>query len=398
VSEELLAVGVSHRTAPIALRDRLAVAVDDLAIDRPHVVLSTCNRLELYVEVEEPHAEHRVVAALARAAGLPERELAAAATAVTGERAVVHLFRVAAGLDSPILGESQILGQVRSAAAAGGAGPLLGRLFAAAVHAGRRARHETSLGERAGSLAASTVAVAAEYLGGLDGRRVLVVGAGSIGELVAGSFRSQGCEVTVASRTHERARVLASRVNGRAMRMDALRIALAEADVVVSCTRSPGVVIGVRELAAERRLLVVDLALPRDVDPAVGSLPGCTLYDLDGLNARAGAAHAPTDAELAAEAIVAEEAERFCAWRRSRSVATAITSLRGRAEAIRAAELARMRAKLDGLSPAERHAVETLTAQIVNKLLHEPTISVKQAAGEELVPALCRLFALEEAA
>lgn len=398
-------MGVSHRTAPIALRDSLAVAAEELSVGSPVVLLSTCNRFEVYTAVTDPvAARRRLVAELARSAGIPERRLADAVTVAIDEEAVSHLFRVAAGLDSPILGEPQILGQVRSAAGGGGASVLLGRLFAAAVRAGRRARNETGLGERPGSLAAATVSLAAEELGTLVRRRVLVIGAGAIGDLVASSFNASGCKVVVASRTRKRADFVASRAGGRAVGIESVDGELALADVLVCCTRSSRVIVHADDVAAaksgaRRRLLVVDLAVPRDVDPAVSALRDCTLVNLDGLNARAGAANAPTGAQLAAaEAVVAAEVERFGAWRRSRDVAPAITSLRGLAESIRSEELARMRAKLDQLSPAQRRAVETMTAQIVNRLLHEPTVRVKEAAGEELVPALRRLFALEEAA
>lgn len=405
MSERLLLVGVSHRTAPIGLRDRLARTADNVCVDGAHVLLSTCNRLELYVAVPDADdARRRLVAGLARAARVSERELSAVVTTATEERAVLHLCRVAAGLDSPILGEPQILAQVRSAAAASGAGPLLSRLFASAVRAGRRARNETALGERPGSLALATVALVEERVHDLAGRRVLVVGAGAIGELVAASFRSREFDVVVTSRTHGRAAALASRIGGRAAPIETLSAELAHADVLVSCTRSPRVVVTARELAAARAdvrgpLVVVDLALPRDVDPAVAALSGCSLYDLDELNRRACAETRRTDADLAAaEAIAAEEAERFCAWRRSRVAAPAIASLRSRAEAIRAAELARMQAMLETLEPRERRAVETVTTQIVNKLLHAPTVRVKEDPSAQLLPALLRLFALEEAA
>jgi glutamyl-tRNA reductase len=395
VTERLLLVGVSQRTAPISLRDRLALAAEDFVTDGELVVLSTCNRLELYAAVEDVDAaERRLVSELARRAGVLERELAAAATVAADDDAVLHLCRVAAGLDSAILGEPQILGQVRRAAASRSSGLLLDRLFACAVRAGRRARNETGLGERPGSLAAVAANVAGEVLGDLAGRRVLVVGAGAMAELVAACFRARGAQIVVASRTRDRADALAARVAGRAAPFEALAKELAAADVLVTCTRCPHVVVTADEVAAAGPLLVVDLALPRDVDPAVAALDGCRLYDLDTLpvSSRAGA-----DVD-AAEQIVAEEAARFVAWRRSRSAVAAIASLRSLAETIRADELARMQTKLGGLSPEQRRAVETVTAQILNKLLHEPTVRVKESAGAQLVPALCHLFALEDAA
>jgi glutamyl-tRNA reductase len=399
VTQRLLLVGVSHPTAPIELRDRLAQAAEGLG-GGALVVLGTCNRFELYAEVDDVDtAGRRLVSELARRAGVDRRELAAAVTVATDDDVVRHLCRVAAGLDSPILGEPQILGQVRRAAASA-ATPLLARLFACAVRAGRRTRNETGLGRRPGSLAAAAAGIAADCVGDLAGRRVLVVGAGTMGELVATSFRGLGCELVVASRTREHAAALAARVAGRAAPFDGLALELAAADIVVCCTRSPQLVVGVDEVVAARRtLLLIDLALPRDVDPAVAAVDGCRLYDLDAVFATTGAERARAGRHVdAAESIVREEAARFVAWRRSRAAAATIASLRGRAEAIRASELARMHAKLGTLDAEERRAVELVTTQILNKLLHVPTTRVKEAEGGDLMSALSRLFALEDAA
>lgn len=399
MTQRLLLVGVSHPTAPIELRDRLAQAAEGLG-GGALVVLGTCNRFELYAEVDDVDAAgRRLVSELARRAGVDRRELAAAVTVAADDDVVLHLGRVAAGLDSPILGEPQILGQVRRAAAAA-ATPLLARLFACAVRAGRRTRNETGLGGRPGSLAAAAAGIAADCVGDLAGRRVLVVGAGTMGKLVATFFRGRGCELVVASRTHEHAAALAARVAGRPAPFERLAPELADVDVVVCCTRSPQLVVGAGEVAAARRpLVLIDLALPRDVDPAVAAVDGCRLFDLDAVFASTGAERAHVGRHIdAAEAIVREEAVRFNAWRRSRAAAATIASLRGRAEAIRTAELARVHAKLGTLEAEERRAVELVTTQILNKLLHVPTTRVKEADGGELVAALSRLFALEDAA
>jgi glutamyl-tRNA reductase len=415
VTSRLLLVGVSHRQAPAELRERLAVAAEGLSGVRPEllgarelVVLSTCNRLELYVAADGD-ARPRILSELAERAGVPDAALAVTAATLVDDEVVRHLCRVAAGLDSPLLGEPEILGQVRAAAAAasawGSCGALLDRVFACAVRAGRRARSETGLAASARSLADVSVEVATQELGALAGRPVLVVGTGAMARLAAERFRAAGCDLVVAGRAVERAAALADRVDGRAAGLDALDAELAGAAVVVCCTRSPGLVVTAEQLAAAARagadepLLVLDLALPRDVDPAVATLAGCRLHDLDALQRRAAEDRVSASVdEVAAEAIAHEEAERFCAWRRSRAAVTTIASLRGRAEAIRTTELARVGSKLAELSPEQRQAVETMTAQLVNKLLHEPTVRIKQAAGGELVPALRELFALEDAA
>jgi glutamyl-tRNA reductase len=411
--ERLLLVGVSLRRLPIEQRERLALAGDDLSRRASSivgagevVVLATCNRVEIYAAVADPgEARRHVIFELARRAG---GDCAGAVTSLRDDDVVLHLCRVAAGLDSAILGEPGILRQVRvaadTAASSRSSGPLLARLFASGIRAGRRVRSETALGEHRPSFASVSVELARRERSSLAGRRVLVVGAGALAKAVAVRFRASGCDVVVVGRAVEQAAALAASVGGRAAAMDALASELAAADVAVCCTRSSGVIVTPAQVAAARAgvrspLHVIDLALPRDVDPAVGKIEGCTLHDLDAVEEYAAAAHAyAREDKVAAEAIAHEEAARFCAWRRSRAAGTAIASLRGRAEAIRTAELARARAKLAGLNPAQRQAVEALTAQIVNKLLHEPTVRVKETADGALVPALRDLFALEDAA
>jgi glutamyl-tRNA reductase len=417
----LLLVGTSHRRAAVELRERLSIGPHEaaevalqLAERGEAVVLSTCNRTEVYIADADPAAARvRVVAEFARRGGLAEAELEPALYVAWDERVALHLFRVAAGLDSVVPGEPQILGQVREAhelaQAAGAAGPLLNRLFPQALHAGKRVHSETEIAERSASIAVAAARLARQVFGELAGRRILIIGAGKMGELAAASLVSGGVEnVFIANRTLERATALAARFGGRAVAFDRLGAELERADVVVSSTRCPRLIVSAGDVAAAlgrrrgRPLLLIDIAVPRDLDPAIAELPGCSLYDVDDLGA---VSESRADARVEfsqAEAIAAEEAQRFLAWRRSLEVVPAITSLRRRAEEIRAAELARANGKLGALSPAERRAVEAVTAQIVNKLLHAPTVRVKEAAerpdGALYAAALRHLFALEDVA
>jgi glutamyl-tRNA reductase len=385
---ELALVGVSHHTAPLEVRERVAVPPEvaaelarSLAGDEGEAVcLSTCNRTELYVA--GPGAEERALAAL-------EPEVGELLYRRRDDEAAVHLFRVAAGLDSLVRGEAEILGQVRTAYALGAPGPLLDRLFREALRVGRKVRAQT--GEATASVASAAVVLAERVLGDLSGRHALVLGGGAVGRPVARSLASRGADV--------------SAVRGR-QTATAERLAreLERADIVVSSTSSAGLVLSreqvERALALRDRqpLLLIDLGVPRDLDPAIADLSYAFLYDLDDLD-EAVAGGLSGDAAARAEAIVAEEAERFRAWQASRGVVPAIASLRARAEAIREGELARASSRLARLSEDERRAVEALTAQIVNKLLHEPTVRLKEAAagaeGSVYADAVRHLFALD---
>ncbi len=304
------------------------------------------------------------------------------------ESAALHLFRVAAGLDSMVPGEGEILGQVRDAYEAGAPGPLLDRVFRMALHAGRRARVETSIGESPASIPAAAAALAQQVFEQLGGRRVVLVGAGRMSELTARNLRSRGALVTfVANRTIERAERLARELGAAALPLGSLESALTDADIVISSTSAPGFVLTADDLPATLRarrgrpLLLVDLAVPRDVDPALAAIDGCYVYDIDDLEAIVSSSLAGRRAEaVEAERIVADEAERFRAWQASLAVVPAIASLRARAEEIRASELQRMESRLGRLAETDRDAVETVTAQIVAKLLHQPTVRMKEAA------------------
>jgi glutamyl-tRNA reductase len=395
----LALAGVSHHRAPLELRERVAVdlatagalAHDLSSAEAVHetVVLSTCNRTELYLASEdEQQLAELADSALLALAGPAAASLAPVAYRLADESAALHLFRVAAGLDSMVPGEGEILGQVRDAFEAGAPGPLLDRVFRMALHAGRRARVETAIGESPASIPAAAAALAQQVFERLDGRRVVLVGAGRMSELTARNLRSRGATVTVVlNRTLERAEALATELDARASTLDDIGAALADADVVVSSTSAPGLVVTADDLAATvrarrgRPLLLVDLAVPRDVDPALAAIDGCFVYDLDDLEAIVSASLAGRRSEaVEAERIVTEEAERFRAWQASLAVVPAIASLRARAEEIRAAELARIEARLGRLPAGDRDVVDTVTAQIVNKLLHLPTVRMKEAA------------------
>ncbi|HSB39800.1 MAG TPA: glutamyl-tRNA reductase [Gaiellaceae bacterium] len=392
----LLAVGVSHHHAPLEVRERLYLQdghAAELAADLARagveaVVLSTCNRTEVYLFGGDPAL---ALQELERRSGL---ELSGVLARWDDGEAVSHLFRVAAGLDSLVPGESQILGQVRDAYEAarkvGATGALLNRLFEEALHAGKRVRTEAKLHELPESVAASAVELAARELGGVKGKRALLFGAGKMNELAARELRARGAEVVVSSRTLDSAQDLAERVGGRAAAFDAVAVELPGADLVLSATRCPYPILHAESVRPrDKPLVLVDVAVPRDLDPAIGELEGCTLFDIDALGE--GLVGREEDVREA-EAIVAEEAARFAEWRHARDAAEAIRDLRRRAEEIRARELARAGARLSELSPRERETVETLTAQIVNKLLHAPTVRAKEAGSEPLRD----LFALHD--
>jgi glutamyl-tRNA reductase len=417
----LVLVGTSHHRAPVELREQIFVSAADnrelverlAGSDAEAVVLSTCNRTELYlVHADEETAQARAFAEFTALAGLSETEIAPALYTLTDEAAALHAFRVAAGLDSLIPGEAQILGQVRSAYelahGADTAGPVLHRLFRQALRVGRRVRTETAIGENPASISSAAAELAERVFGNLEGRRILILGAGKMSDLATVNLISRGVEsVFVANRSLERAERLAGRFGGRAVGLDQVEVELERADVVVASTSARGFVLSADQVAramAKRRgrpIFFVDIAVPRDVDPAVNEIEGCYLYDVDDLERVVEESVAGRREEaVRAEAIVSEEAQRFREWQLSLDVVPAIASLRALAESIREDELARAEGRLGSLSPSQRRAVESLTAQIVNKLLHPPTVRMKEAAaaadGVLYADAIRHLFALEE--
>jgi len=410
---KLALVGTSHKLAPVEVRERVALdgpAASALAHELgaegfEAVCLSTCNRTELYVVA--PDGDDAREAASGALARLADGDLGSHLYRLTDEAAALHLFRVAAGLDSMVPGEGEILGQVRAAYEGGACGPVLDKLFRGALHAGRKARTETAIGESPASVSAAAAALAQQVFGELDGRRVLIVGAGEVGELAARNLVSRGAEIAfVANRTPDRAAALAARLGSEPLPLERLEDELADADVVVSSTSAPGFVITRKqvEVGIGRRrgapLFLIDLAVPRDVEPSVADLEGCFLYDIDDLEAVVAESLAGRRREAErAETIVAAEAVGFRDWLASLDLVPAITSLREHAEAIRTAELAKAEGRLGGLSESERRTVESLTSQIVNKLLHAPIVRAKEAAAREGVgyaDALRHLFGLDE--
>ncbi|HZD65801.1 MAG TPA: glutamyl-tRNA reductase [Acidimicrobiales bacterium] len=404
--EVLEAMTVSEAALPKALRG----LVDPGNLSEV-VVLSTCARTEVYAVAERFHGGladvHGFLADLAPSRPPDWRDRL---YCHFDDDAVGHLFEVSAGLDSAVLGEGEILAQVRwaweRAREERTAGSVLSELFRRATEVGKRARSETDIARGTTSVSQAAVALAKERLGGsLDGRRVLVLGAGEMGEGMAQALGAARAEVLVANRTWSRAAALADRVGGRPVEMAAVVGALAEVDVLLCSTGAPGTVVEADDLAPvmaarpDRPLFVVDLAVPRDVDPGVAGVPGVRLADMTELSAFARAGMAARRAEVTrVRVILAEEVRRYQEARAARTAAPMVAALRERAEAIRQAELERHGGRLARLDPKDREAVETLTRQLLNKLLHEPTMALKEAGGtpraDRLGEALRTLFDL----
>ncbi len=399
----IVVIGVNHRTGPIDLLERVAVQRDALgkaitglvgrANIREAVVLSTCNRTEVYAVAERFHGAYADIRDFfCELGGLHADDLHPHLYSQHDDAAVEHLFSVAAGLESAVLGESEILGQVRSAwemaQTEGGARATLNLLFRHALETGKRARTETGIGTHTTSVSHAAVEMANERLGSLAGRRVLVVGAGDMGEGIAVALVGAGAtDITVISRTPERAEKLASRVGGRIVPFAELSGAMANADVLLTCTGAGSVIID-RDLVAAARagidspLLVVDIAVPRDVAADVVSLPGVTVLNLDDLRdwAARGVAHRQVEADRV-RSIVGDEVERFTVESTARQAAPLVAQLHEKAEAVRQAEVERFGHRLAGLTAAQREAVEALSKGIVAKLLHQVSVRLKDDAG-----------------
>jgi len=397
-TKKLSVVGVSHHVAPVELRERVALDSARAGLFARKlgdaVCLSTCDRTEVYLADE---SEQRALASLEDLAGVP---LESVVYRFHDEAAAVHLFRVAAGLDSLVPGEGEILRQVRAAFGAASPGPLLDRVFRQALQLGKRVRAETGIGQGPASVPAAAAALAQQLFGGLDDRRVMLIGAGQMSALAAENLASRGATIAyVANRSLDSARKLAGRFGGVPLTLDELPGKLGEVDVVLAATSASGVVLRADDVPEQRRrpLVFIDIAVPRDIDPAVHGLGGCDLYNIDDLEAVVAETLSGRLAAAArAEWLIAEEAARFRDWQAALDVVPAIVSLRARAEEIRAAELA----KLGRLSDNERRTVELATAQILNKLLHLPTVRLKQAAaaaeGATYADAVRHLFGLDE--
>jgi glutamyl-tRNA reductase len=421
----LLAVGVSHQNAPVALLEQFAMGTDDTVkalhelVGTDHVseaiVLATCNRVEVFAEVDRFHGGVTEVSrVLARQAGATVEELSPYVTVHYEDQAVTHLFTVAAGLDSMVVGETQVLGQLRNAYALareqGTVGRALHPVAQRALRVGKRVHSETGIDRAGASLVSVSLDRAEDRIGSLEGRSVLVVGAGSMGALAATTLARRGAAVTVSSRTPEHAQRLATSVEGRAADLSALPEELAAADVLVTCTGARGLVIVTDVVAAamagrpDRPLVVIDLALPRDVDPGVAALPGVHVVDLALLQGERTAAgeHAggpiAADDVAAAHALIDAETALLRAERQAAAVAPTVSALRTQAAEVVDAELLRLSTRVPDLDAKARAEVARTVHRVVDKLLHEPTVRVKELAsapgGVDYADALRALFGL----
>ncbi len=417
----LTIIGVNHKTAPIELRERIAISRDELPETTralaavPGVaecmIVSTCNRVELLASVESPQTD--LTAFLHRHFGLDPALLAPHVYQHHDQEAVRHLFRVAASLDSMVVGEPQILGQVKEAfavaRASGTVGGQLEHLLQSAFAAAKKVRSETEIGSNSVSIASVAVELARKIFGSLQGRTVFLVGAGKMSELAARHLVQQGAgAILVTNRTLERARQLAEPFDGRVIPFDQLYEAATEADIVISSTGAPHPIFR-REHGQQfmhrrrnRPMFFIDIAVPRDVDPAVNKLDGIFVYDIDDLQAVAASHLAERSREAGdAEALVAAEVERFHQRQRTVNVAPAIVALQRQAEEIRQAELRRIHARIGTLTAEQLAAVEALTRGLVNKFLHPPMQALKQAARENdatRLEALCDTWSLPSTA
>ncbi len=409
--------GVNHRTAPLDVRERFAHAAGEVPASlervlaagaRGGVLLSTCNRTEFYLAEPGDTVLEAVWAVLSERLG--DGRSADEYGYVQRDRdAVRHLYRVSSGLDSMILGEPQIQGQVRAAweISKGQAGPVLHRLFQSALLVGARVRSETGLAMGAASAPSAAVAVASKIFNRLAGRSALILGAGDMAEIAATCLVSEGVRVTlVANRTYERAKAIAEELGARALPFDEVWEYFAATDIVLSSTAAPHAVVTWERVAPAiarrggRPLCILDLAVPRDVEPAVGQLENVFLYDIDDLQAVAAQAAAERRDDIpAAERIVSEEVERFWAWYGGLVVVPVLKEFRDRLERVRVAELERALRRLQHLSPEDRGQIDHLSQALLNKFLHQPTIALKEAAqagrGYGLLESLKKLFGLE---
>lgn len=420
----LILVGLSHKTAPIAIREKLtfpatrqAEALSLLTCREcitEAVILSTCNRTEIYAVASDP--EVGVDAVIDFVAGyhdLDPHELTRYLYIIKGDAVVRHLFRVVASLDSMVIGEAQILGQVKEAYEhafeAGATSRAFNRLFRQSFEVGKRVRTETSIGENAVSISYAAVELAKKVFDSLEGRTILVIGAGKMSELTSKHLVCNGVEsVLVANRTYERAVELAERFSGEAIPYEKLFDHMRRADIVISSTSATGYVVSKPEVAdvmrgrGGRPLFLIDIAVPRDIDPAVNDLTDVFVYDIDDLN---GVVEANLEERMRearrAESIIDEEIAQFMRWRESLEVVPTVAAIRAKAEVIRQAEMEKALKRLGGLSEKELQTIDALTCAIVNKMLHGPTARLKQASeapdGYTYVEIARSLYGLDEA-
>ena len=417
----IVVLGINYHTSPVTLLEKVMIPVpamsEALRVLSSHsdirevIVLSTCNRTEVYAVAERYHAAHTdILEFLCETSGLSADEITPHLYSQFDDDAVVHLFEVAAGIDSAVLGETEIVGQVREAwdfaMKQGTSRSTLNLLFRYALESGKRARTETGISRSTASVAHAAVEMAEEILGTLSGKRVLVVGAGEMGEGVAGALSRAGTEsITVLNRTVSRAEALADKIGARVSDFESLENELSTADVVLACTGAGGVIIDHELLARVRQgvstpILVVDIALPRDVAASVAELPGVTLRDLDNLSdwAQRGIDKRASEVGQVRE-IIAEEVKRFLLDQTQRQAAPLVAQLREVVESIRTAEMDRFETALSAMTPEQRELVESISHGIINKMLHVPSVRLREAAGtpqgERLSAAVRDLFSLE---
>ena len=422
---ELLALGISHKTAPVALRERLALTENDSValleelLEQPEVreavVISTCNRTELYCVVGDPVAAETVIlGGFAQRAGIRPTELADVMYSPRNCDAARQLFRVTSGLESMIVGENEVQGQVKRAYEAalktGTTGPMSNKLFTAALQTGKRVRSETAIGSSRLSVSTIAVDLAADMLGDLADKHVVIIGAGETSELTAQALAAQGVTtIFVANRHADRARSMAEQFGGSVVSLDLLPEQLAVADIVVSSTSSPHPIVGSEELAlimkeregrGGRDLFLLDLAVPRDIDPACGDVDGVTLFDIDGLQAVVARNLQVRQGEAAgAEAIVEEEIHHFANWLGTLEVVPTISALRRRANDVVEQVLAENAGRWEGASERDLARIEAMAQAVAGRILHEPTIRMKTLnAGEShrRLAILRELFGLED--
>jgi glutamyl-tRNA reductase len=417
----IVVLGVNYHTSPLTLLEKVMIPVpamsEALRVLSNHsdirevVVLSTCNRTEVYAVAERFHGAHDdILEFLCETSGLSADDITPHLYSQFDDDAVVHLFEVAAGIDSAVLGETEIVGQVRNAwdfaMKQGTSRSTLNLLFRYALESGKRARTETGISRSTASVAHAAVEMSEEILGTLNGKRVLVVGAGEMGEGVAGALSRAGTEsITVLNRTVSRAEALAAKIGARVSSFESLEIELVAADVVLACTGAGGVIIDHDLMSRVRKdvatpLLVVDIALPRDVAASVAELPGVILRDLDHLSDWAQRGIEKRESEVGqVREIIGEEVKRFLLDQTQRQAAPLVAQLREVVESIRTAEMERFESALSAMTPEQRELVESISHGIINKMLHAPSVRLREAAGtpqgERLSAAVRDLFSLE---
>lgn len=415
----LSVVGISHNTTPIAFREKLAISASQLPnallllrrYSYPGVILSTCNRTEIYAISSKGHsAEPRIIDFLKDHANIHDTDLSAYSYAYHDEDVISHLFRVAAGLDSMVVGEFEILGQVSQALETAEQAQMadlpLRNFFQSAMRTGRRVRDETLISKNALSVSSVAVDLATKVIPDLSGCNMLVIGAGEAGRLVAKAAKDRGaCHIVVTSRSRDRVSALASMLGGRPAAFEELKGELCDSDIVISCTGAPhtvldaGLIGEAMQARPERPLVIIDIAVPRDVEPDVERISNVFLHNIDDLVQISNSNRELRGDEVQrAQAIVLDEAERFSSWWRTLEVRPTVSALIGKAESIRTRQLNLTLKKLQGLGDEERQSLEAMTKSIVQRILHDPIKCLKENGDskQSYIQAVRELFRLDE--